>query len=125
MDGAILVRPTPGLPKSLADLFPDSFEDSELGEIPKGGEGKSLDEIANLLNGLALQKYPPGEGATLPVIKIAQLRKGDTDGADRCNTDLPPDYVANDGDWKRAILPAPFFWPNMCMTSTCTYRRTP
>ena len=26
----------PGLPKSLADLFPDSFEDSELGEIPKG-----------------------------------------------------------------------------------------
>jgi type I restriction enzyme S subunit len=27
----------PGLPKSLADLFPDSFEDSELGEIPRGG----------------------------------------------------------------------------------------
>ena len=27
-----------GLPKPLADLFPDSFEDSELGEIPKGWE---------------------------------------------------------------------------------------
>jgi len=26
----------PGLPSRLADLFPDSFEDSELGEIPKG-----------------------------------------------------------------------------------------
>ncbi len=26
----------PGLPKPLADLFPDSFEDSELKEIPKG-----------------------------------------------------------------------------------------
>lgn len=26
----------PGLPKPLADLFPDSFEDSELGQIPKG-----------------------------------------------------------------------------------------
>ena len=26
----------PGLPKSIADLFPDSFEDSELGEIPRG-----------------------------------------------------------------------------------------
>ncbi len=26
----------PGLPQSLADLFPDSFEDSELGGIPKG-----------------------------------------------------------------------------------------
>jgi len=29
-------RRDPGLPKPLADLFPDSFEDSELGEIPKG-----------------------------------------------------------------------------------------
>jgi type I restriction enzyme S subunit len=26
----------PGLPQPLGDLFPDSFEDSELGEIPKG-----------------------------------------------------------------------------------------
>jgi type I restriction enzyme S subunit len=26
----------PGLPQPLADLFPDSFEDSELGEVPKG-----------------------------------------------------------------------------------------
>ena len=25
-----------GLPKHIADLFPDSFVDSELGEIPKG-----------------------------------------------------------------------------------------
>ena len=30
----------PGLPKPLADLFPDSFEDSELGEIPKGWAGR-------------------------------------------------------------------------------------
>ncbi len=29
----------PGLPKPLADLFPDSFEDSELGEIPEGWAG--------------------------------------------------------------------------------------
>ena len=27
----------PGLPKAIADLFPDSFEDSELGEIRRGG----------------------------------------------------------------------------------------
>jgi len=91
-------RRDPGLPKPLADLFPDSFEDSELGEIPKGWEVKSLDDVADFLNGLALQKYPPGEGPTLPVIKIAQLRKIDTEGADRCNTDLPPEYVINDGD---------------------------
>ena len=35
----------PGLPKPLADLFPDSFEDSELGEIPKGWHVVSLGDI--------------------------------------------------------------------------------
>jgi type I restriction enzyme, S subunit len=32
----------PGFPAHLFDLFPDSFEDSELGEIPKGWEVTSL-----------------------------------------------------------------------------------
>ncbi|CAG0939293.1 hypothetical protein BROC_00555 [Candidatus Brocadiaceae bacterium] len=31
-----------GLPKEIADLFPDSFEDSELGEIPKGWRATKL-----------------------------------------------------------------------------------
>jgi len=35
----------PGLPKPLADLFPDSFEDSELGEIPTGWQ---IGTLANL-----------------------------------------------------------------------------
>ena len=38
----------PGLPKPLADLFPDSFEDSELGEIPKGWEVAALSDFASL-----------------------------------------------------------------------------
>jgi type I restriction enzyme S subunit len=79
-------------------LFPDSFQDSELGRIPKGWEIRSLDKAAHYLNGLALQKYPTGDGPTLPVIKIAQLRKGDSIGSDRCNTDLPPNYIVQDGD---------------------------
>lgn len=35
----------PGLPERIADLFPDSFEDSELGEIPKGWRIVSLGEV--------------------------------------------------------------------------------
>jgi type I restriction enzyme S subunit len=79
-------------------LFPNSFEDSESGEMPNGWKVLRLDKIATYLNGLALQKFPPGDGETLPVIKIAQLRKGDSSGADRCNIDVPNDYVVQDGD---------------------------
>ncbi|KXU90177.1 hypothetical protein CI15_07120 [Paraburkholderia monticola] len=63
-----------------------------------GWDTRSLDEIAHYLNGVALQKYPPGDGPTLPVIKIAQLRKGSTIDAGRCNSDLPPAYIVQDGD---------------------------
>jgi len=91
-------RQPSGLDPATAAHFPDSFQDSELGHIPTGWEVRSLDKIADFLNGLALQKYPPGNGPTLPVIKIAQLRKGDSIGADLCNTDLPPNYVVHDGD---------------------------
>lgn len=88
----------PGLPQALADLFPARLVDSELGEIPEGWEVKSLDQIARFLNGLALQKYPPVGDRWLPVIKIAQLRAGNTAGADRASADLDADYVVKDGD---------------------------
>jgi type I restriction enzyme S subunit len=41
----------PGLPKHIADLFPDSFEDSELGEIPKGWGIRSVGELADVTGG--------------------------------------------------------------------------
>jgi len=47
----------PGLPKPLADLFPDSFEDSELGEIPKAWRVGLVDDEFDLTMG----QSPPGE----------------------------------------------------------------
>jgi len=41
----------PGLPAHLWDLFPDSFEDSELGEIPKGWEIKPIGDLAEVVGG--------------------------------------------------------------------------
>jgi type I restriction enzyme S subunit len=87
-----------GLDDATVKLFPAAFQDSALGHIPQGWEIRSLDKTADYLNGLALQKYPPSDGPTFPVIKIAQLRKGDVIGADRCNTELPQQYVVEDGD---------------------------
>ena len=40
----------PGLPRPLADLFPDSFEDSELGGIPRGWEVRPLRELTVYLS---------------------------------------------------------------------------
>ncbi|HLA80509.1 MAG TPA: restriction endonuclease subunit S [Thermoleophilia bacterium] len=88
----------PALPKPLADLFPDAFEDSALGQIPKGWGVRGLDEIARFLNGLALQKYPATDGRALPVIKIAQVRAGTSEGADAACADLDPEYIVDDGD---------------------------
>ncbi|OLB65224.1 MAG: restriction endonuclease subunit S, partial [Nitrospirae bacterium 13_2_20CM_2_61_4] len=79
-------------------LFPSSFEDFPLGKIPKGWKVTSLDHIANFLNGLALQKFPPEGDGSLPAIKIAQLRRGSPDGADRVSKNIPIDYIVHDGD---------------------------
>ena len=43
-------RPT-GLSKEISDLFPDCFEDSELGEIPKGWNVKKISDIFEVKKG--------------------------------------------------------------------------
>lgn len=91
-------RAPEGMDEATAALFPDSFEDSELGKVPKGWQIKSLDSIATFLNGLALQKFPPTGEGDLPVIKIAQLRKGDTVGADMASGSIKPEYIVQNGD---------------------------
>ncbi len=87
-----------GMDQATAALFPDSFDESELGAVPKGWHVKSLDAVASFLNGLALQKFPPTGDNDLPVIKIAQLRKGDTVGADLASRSIKPEYVIQNGD---------------------------
>ncbi|MDO4713068.1 MAG: restriction endonuclease subunit S [Candidatus Saccharibacteria bacterium] len=62
-------------------------------------EEKSLDEIANYLNGLAMQKYPKIEGEpTLPVIKIREMSNGITDNTDIARASIPEKYIIHAGD---------------------------
>ena len=91
-------RTPEGMDEATAALFPDGFEESALGLVPRGWRVRPLDEIATYLNGLALQKFPPSDDSWLPVIKIAQLRKGDTVGADRAGRNIKPAYVIQNGD---------------------------
>jgi len=56
----------PGLPQSIADLFPNSFEDSELGEIPKRWQIKLIGDLANVAGGTTPSTKEPAywEGGT-------------------------------------------------------------
>lgn len=89
----------PGMPQETFAALPDRFTDSPMGPVPNGWDVMPLSKTADFLNGLALQKYPPvGDGTDLPVIKIAELRKGSTDGSGMANAAVPLPYIVQDGD---------------------------
>ena len=98
-----------GLPPDVADLFPDRLVESELGEIPERWEVKSLDKIADFRNGLALQKFRPTENEKrLPVVKIAQLRSGQTDSEEWATENITQECIIDDGDvvfsWSGSLM---------------------
>jgi len=49
-----------GLPKHLADLFPDGFEDSELGEIPNGWGITTVADVCSIVTRGVTPKYEEG-----------------------------------------------------------------
>ena len=98
-----------GLPKYIADLFPDRLVDSELGKIPEGWEMLPLDEMADFVNGLALQKFRPKHcEERLPVVKIAQLRSGKANSNEWADSNIPNKHIIDDGDivfsWSGSLL---------------------
>jgi type I restriction enzyme S subunit len=103
----------PGVPSHIASLFPDRLVETEEGSIPVGWEFKPLSQIADFINGLALQKFPASDPKkSLPVIKIAELRNGVTERSDRASCDIPSRYIVRDGDflfsWSGSLLAK--FW---------------
>ena len=58
----------PGLPKHIADLFPDRFEESELGEIPTGWELKPLPEFVEVNPPRSLRR-----GEVAPYLDMANM----------------------------------------------------
>ena len=82
-----------GLPESIAAVFPDSFENSAFGEIPKGWKASSLYEMAEFANGAAYRDmHFSQQGEGLPVIKIAELKSGVTGTTRFTKTDLGDKY---------------------------------
>ncbi|WP_090275208.1 restriction endonuclease subunit S [Halopseudomonas litoralis] len=88
------------LPAEVRQQFPDRFVFTEaMGWVPEGWEAKSLVKIAEYQNGLALQKFrPENEDDYLPVVKIAQLKKGFADGNEKASPNIRPECIVDDGD---------------------------
>ena len=96
--------------EAIRQQFPSGFECSEtVGWIPEGWGIKSLDSVANYLNGLALQKFrPENESVFLPIVKIAQLKKGVASSKEKASPDIKPEYIIDDGDvifsWSGSLM---------------------
>lgn len=78
--------------------------------IPAGWRKGNLLDIANYLNGLAMQKFrPQGHEIGLPVLKIKELRQGSCDdSSELCALSIKPEYIIHNGDvifsWSGSLL---------------------
>lgn len=93
-------------------IFKSWFVDFEPwgGERPDGWQTGSLTDIAEYLNGLAMQRFKPVEDEVgLPVLKIKELRQGSCDSqSELCSPNIRSDYIVHDGEvifsWSGSLL---------------------
>lgn len=93
-------------------LFKSWFVDFEPfgGKMPDDWKVGNLLDIADYLNGLAMQKFRPAENDKgLPVLKIKELRQGFCDSnSELCSLNVKNEYIVNDGDvifsWSGSLL---------------------
>jgi type I restriction enzyme S subunit len=89
-------RKPPHLRPELAALFPNHFQDSEVGQIPQGWEIKRVEDLARYVNGRAFTKEASGKGRM--VIRIAELNSGPGGSTIYSDIDVTPEHVARPGD---------------------------
>lgn len=89
-------------------IFENEF--LSLQSLPDGWKQASLIDIADYLNGLAMQKYRPSANEIgIPVLKIKELRQGCCDdNSEICSPSIKSDYIIHDGDvifsWSGSLL---------------------
>ena len=88
-----------GLPKLPADLLSNSFQSSDLGEIPNGWSSVPIYDLAKYINGAAYAAFRPNsERRGLPIIKIAELKAGVTAQTKFSDVQMPDKYRIDNGD---------------------------
>ena len=96
------------LEQQVQAIFANEF--LSLDTLPEGWKQASLIDIADYLNGLAMQKYrPTADESGIPVLKIKELRQGYCDdNSELCSPSIKSDYIIHDGDvifsWSGSLL---------------------
>lgn len=96
------------LQQQARSFFRKAFIDIE--EMPATWSKGCLLDIADYLNGLAMQKYRPSENEIgIPVLKIKELRQGSCDASSElCSPSIKSEYIIRDGDivfsWSGSLL---------------------
>src|SRR5581483_464899 len=90
----------PGLPQPLADLFPNSFEDSEIGKIPRGWEVGALGELIDTVKGRSYKSEELIESDTALVTLKSFARGGGyrPDGLKPFAGTYKPEQIVTPGD---------------------------
>lgn len=89
-------------------IFANEFLSLET--LPEGWKQAGLIDIADYLNGLAMQKYrPTADESGIPVLKIKELRQGCCDdNSELCSPNIKSNYIIHDGDvifsWSGSLL---------------------
>lgn len=96
------------LEQQVQAIFSNEFLTIET--LPDGWTRATLIDIADYLNGLAMQKYRPAtDEIGIPVLKIKELRQGYCDANSQlCSPNIKKEYVIHDGDvifsWSGSLL---------------------
>ena len=95
--------------KTLEAMAETLFREWFVEKADENWEKRPLSKIAEFLNGLACQKFPPkNDFDKLPVLKIKQLRNGISDDGDWCTTDVDSKYIVENGDvifsWSASLM---------------------
>lgn len=95
--------------QTLEALAETLFRQWFIEEAKEDWEERPLSSIANFLNGLACQKFPPKDSINrLPVLKIKDLTSGISENSDWASTDVKPEYIIKNGDvifaWSASLM---------------------
>ena len=95
--------------QTLESLAQTLFRQWFIEEAKEEWEEKPLSKIADFLNGLACQKFPPKNDIDkFPVLKIKDLKDGVSENSDYATSDVKPEYIVNNGDvifaWSASLM---------------------